>query len=192
VADVLSLLKSLASTKPGHSAVVDALALVPRAPAKPNLMPAVAFLRMYADDLPDEQRREIYDDTEVLIGEWDQYLRTGAGSAHLAGFLSSLALGTTQLINADGVALLTVHSSKGLEFEVIFVAGMAEGIFPDYRAQGKAKETAEERRNAFVAVTRSKRLLYFSYPQTRRMPWGDVWRNNPSSYLQGFSKFLRR
>ena len=124
-------------------------------------MPAVALLREYADGLPDEQRREIYDDTEVRTGEWDQYLRAGGGSAHLAGFLSSLALGTTQLINADGVALLTVHSSKGLEFEVVFVAGMAEGIFPDYRAQGKTKETAEERRNAFVAVTRSKRLIIF-------------------------------
>jgi DNA helicase-2/ATP-dependent DNA helicase PcrA len=190
VDEVLSFLTSLSSADLGHRTVVKALSAVPRVPARPNLMPAVASLRAYADRLPDEQRREIYDDTEVLIGEWDQYLRAGGGPANLAGFLSSLALGTTQLVNADGVALLTVHSSKGLEFEVVFVVGMAEGVFPDYRAQGKAKETAEERRNAFVAVTRSKRLLFFSFPQTRRMPWGDVWRNNPSSYLQSFSKFL--
>jgi DNA helicase-2/ATP-dependent DNA helicase PcrA len=191
VGDVLRLLKSLSGGQPGHRAVVEAITAVPQAPARPNLMPAIACLRAYADQLPNEQRREIYDDTEVLIGEWDQYLRAG-GPPNLAGFLSSLALGTTQLVNTDGVALLTVHSSKGLEFEVVFVVGMAEGVFPDYRAQGKLKATAEERRNAFVAVTRSKRLLYFSYPQTRRMPWGDVWRSNPSSYLQSFSKFLGR
>lgn len=73
-------------------------------------------------------------------------------------------------------------SSKGLEFDVVFIAGMAEGTFPDYRAIS-AKEQAEERRNAFVAVTRSKRLLYFSYPATRVMPWGGVHQQTPSRFL---------
>ena len=58
--------------------------------------------------------------------------------------------------SGEGVALLTVHSSKGLEFDVVFLA-TAEGTFPDWRATG-AKEQAEEVRNAFVAVTRSKRF----------------------------------
>lgn len=103
-----------------------------------------------------------------------------------------MALGTTQQINTDGVALLTVHSSKGLEFEAVFLAGMAEGLFPDYRAAGKRKEMAEERRNAFVAVTRSKRLIFFSYPRTRLMPWGDVWNSKPSPYLSDVSPFLAK
>jgi DNA helicase-2/ATP-dependent DNA helicase PcrA len=85
------------------------------------------------------------------------------------------------------VALLTVHSSKGLEFDVVFVVGMAEGVFPDYRAKTR-KEQEEESRNAFVAVTRSKRLLYLTWPRTRQMPWGD-WRNqSPSRFLS----FVRR
>ena len=96
--------------------------------------------------------------------------------------MSSKALGATQQAAREGVALLTVHSSKGLEFDVVFVVGMAEGVFPDYRAKTR-KEQEEESRNAFVAVTRSKRLLYLTWPRTRQMPWGD-WRNqSPSRFL---------
>lgn len=98
--------------------------------------------------------------------------------------MSNKALGATQQAAREGVALLTVHSSKGLEFDVVFVAGMVEGVFPDYRAVGKAKEMAEEARNAFVAVTRSKRLLYLSYPRVRKMPWGDTKVQQPSRYLK--------
>jgi DNA helicase-2/ATP-dependent DNA helicase PcrA len=97
--------------------------------------------------------------------------------------MSSKALGATQQAAKEGgVALLTVHSSKGLEFDVVFVAGMAEGVFPDYRARGK--EMAEESRNAFVAVTRSKRLLYLTYPRSRMMPWGERKLQQPSRYLE--------
>lgn len=78
---------------------------------------------------------------------------------------------------------MTVHASKGLEFEVVFLAGMAEGIFPDYRARTFSALT-EETRNAFVAVTRSKRLLYATYPKLRMMPWGDERATEPSRYLK--------
>jgi DNA helicase-2/ATP-dependent DNA helicase PcrA len=69
-----------------------------------------------------------------------------------------------------------------MEFDVVFLIGMTEGTFPDYRAKGNALE--EERRNAFVAVTRSKRLLYLTYPKTRVMPWGDVKRQEASRYIR--------
>ena len=90
-------------------------------------------------------------------------------------------MGTTQQPRHEGLALLTVHSAKGLEFDVVVVVGMAEGIFPDYRATGSALE--EEKRNAYVAVTRSRRLLAFSYPQVRKMPWGDTRGQQPSRFL---------
>jgi DNA helicase-2/ATP-dependent DNA helicase PcrA len=77
--------------------------------------------------------------------------------------------------------LLTVHSAKGMEFDVVFLIGMTEGTFPDYRAKGPSLE--EERRSAFVAVTRSKRLLYITYPKTRVMPWGATKIQHPSRYL---------
>ena len=81
----------------------------------------------------------------------------------------------------------TARSNSGagiLEFDVVFMAGMADGVFPDYRAT-EAKERAEEARNAFVAATRSRRLLYLSYPASRVMPWGDSRRQRPSPFIEG-------
>jgi DNA helicase-2/ATP-dependent DNA helicase PcrA len=68
-----------------------------------------------------------------------------------------------------------------MEFDVVFLIGMAEGTFPDYRAKGSALE--EERRSAFVAITRSKRLLYVLYPKTRLMPWGAYKAQQPSRFI---------
>jgi DNA helicase-2/ATP-dependent DNA helicase PcrA len=79
------------------------------------------------------------------------------------------------------LALLTVHSAKGMEFDVVFLIGMTEGTFPDYRAKGRS--LAEEGRSAFVAVTRSKRLLYITYPKTRVLPWGAIRTQRPSRYV---------
>lgn len=60
----------------------------------------------------------------------------------------------------------------------------SEGTFPDYRALTKPKELLEEGRNAFVAVTRSKRLIYLSYPRQKVMPWGGIKAQSPSRYLR--------
>lgn len=174
---------SSASSVPRAKAVAAALRAVAGRTQRLDLMPGLDSLRSYADTLPEEGRRAIYEDAAVFTQEWDQYLRSDGSSRTIGGFMSSKALGATQQASREGVALLTVHSSKGLEFDVVFVAGMAEGVFPDYRALNKTKEMAEEARNAFVAVTRSKRLLYLTYPRVRMMPWGDSRRQQPSRYL---------
>ena len=70
-----------------------------------------------------------------------------------------------------------------MEFDVVFVIGMSDGTFPDYRAR-TGKERAEERRNAFVACTRSQRLLYLSYPRVKMMPWGDTRRVAASPFFE--------
>ncbi|WP_241086419.1 ATP-dependent helicase [Candidatus Vondammii sp. HM_W22] len=156
-----------------------------------DLMPAFKVLKEHADGLSESDRLAIYEDVAVFRQEWDQYLRAAGGSPALSSFMSSKALGNTQKAAREGVALLTVHSSKGLEFDVVFIAGMAEGTFPDYRATS-AKELAEERRNAFVAVTRAKRLLYLSYPSTRVMPWGGVRHQTRSQFLSNLSEPMVR
>jgi len=139
-------------------------------------------MEKFADALQEEEaRRAIYEDVAVVRQEWDQYLRVASTSATIVGFMAGRALGSTQKNSREGVALLTVHASKGLEFDVVFIAGLAEGTFPDYRARGKQLE--EESRNAFVAVTRSRRLLYLSYPAMKMMPWGDQRYQSPSRYL---------
>lgn len=185
-ADFIATVSEMASAaqEPSCDAVRDAIVAVGKNPDRVNLMPALAALKAYADTLAETERLPIYEDVAVLTQEWDQFLRTASGPKTLAAFLSSKALGTTQKATREGVALLTVHSSKGLEFDVVFMAGMADGVFPDYRATG-AKERAEEVRNAFVAATRSRRLLYLTYPSSRVMPWGDVRRQQPSPFLEG-------
>lgn len=175
---------SVSQGQAGHWAIAAAIAAVNATTTKQlNFMPAFKVLEDYADKLEEPERRPIREDVAVLRQEWDHFLRSeNARARTLQGFLSNIALGTSTQVTHDGVALLTVHSSKGLEFDVVFVVGMAEKVFPDYRATNlKARE--EERRNAFVAVTRSKRLLYLSYPQQRIMPWGEVWDCSPSRYI---------
>lgn len=185
VSDYVSTLKSMAAAArdPRALAVLEAIEIVAQNKARLDLMPAFKVLEKHADSLDEPNRLVIYEDVEVFRQEWDQYLRAAGGAKALSSFLSSKALGSTQKAAREGVALLTVHSSKGLEFDVVFIAGMAEGTFPDYRATG-ARELAEERRNAFVAVTRSKRLLYLSYPASRVMPWGGIRAQARSRYLE--------
>jgi ATP-dependent DNA helicase UvrD/PcrA len=130
-----------------------------------------------------EERALVIEDIKTWRKHWDAFLRAELGGKHsLTSFLSQVALGETQQPRQEGLALLTVHSAKGLEFDVVVVMGLADGTFPDYRAKGEALE--EEKRNMFVAVTRSKRLLGLSYPKTKIMPWGDTWGQKPSPYLE--------
>lgn len=164
-------------------AVVDAVKLIEKNPPRIDIMAALEVLTKYADTLDEVDRLPIYEDVAVFRQEWNQFLKSD-GHRSVGGFLSSKALGATQKASKEGVALLTVHSSKGLEFDVVFVPGMAEGTFPDFRALNKPKELLEEGRNAFVAVTRSKRLLCMSYPRMKLMPWGDTRGQSPSRYLR--------
>ncbi|RWE53352.1 ATP-dependent helicase [Mesorhizobium sp.] len=175
---------SAAASSARAETVRNAIVAVSKNTSRLDLMPALAELRKHADDQDGANRLAIYEDVEVLQQEWDQFLRTVTGARNITAFMSSKALGGTQKTSREGVALLTVHSSKGLEFDVVFLVGMAEGIFPDYRAIG-GKALAEESRNAFVAATRARRLLYLSYPATRVMPWGGVRPLAPSSFLNG-------
>lgn len=183
--DVLRCLREVAERANSRDelALVDALELVAR-PGAVKVHPALMLLKAQADNFDDEGRRFVYNDAEIVAGEWDQHLRNKSSGGSLASFLSHMALGSTQQPNADGVALMTVHASKGLEFDVVFLVAMAEGVFPDYRALNNQSALKEELRNAFVAATRSKRLLYLSYPRMRRMPWGDLRSTERSRFLQ--------
>lgn len=71
--------------------------------------------------------------------------------------------------NADAVVLMTVHAAKGLEFPVVFLAGMEDGIFPSEADRESDTEMSEERRLAYVAITRAKEMLYISYAKERMM-----------------------
>ena len=89
------------------------------------------------------------------------------------------------------VVLLTAHAAKGLEFPVVFLTGLEEGMFPRMQALDDPEEMEEERRLAYVGVTRARRLLYLSDAQRRTM-WGSPQYNLPSRFLEEIPADLLR
>ncbi len=84
--------------------------------------------------------------------------------------------------DADAVTLITLHAAKGLEFPVVFIAGLEEGLFPHSRALDDEQQLEEERRLAYVGITRAKRRLYLSHAW-RRATWGMGQASVPSRFL---------
>jgi len=80
------------------------------------------------------------------------------------------------------VTLMTLHAAKGLEFPVIFIVGMEEGLFPHSRSLFDMNQLEEERRLAYVGITRAKELLYFTYA-SRRLYFGQRTSNPPSRFI---------
>jgi DNA helicase-2/ATP-dependent DNA helicase PcrA len=83
---------------------------------------------------------------------------------------------------ADAVTLITLHAAKGLEFPVVFIAGLEEGVFPHSRSLDDEKQLEEERRLAYVGITRAKRRLFLSHA-ARRATWGSGGLSVPSRFL---------
>ena len=112
----------------------------------------------------------------------------------LADFVEWVRL-RTDLDNAsnDGHAatLMTVHASKGLEFDTVFVAGMEESLFPHLNSMGEATAIEEERRLAYVAITRARKRLYLSCA-TQRQLFGSTHANPVSRFLKEIPEELRQ
>lgn len=108
----------------------------------------------------------------------------------LADFLESLTLASDidgMEENQDSVTLMTLHSSKGLEFPVVFLVGMEEGLFPSYRSIGEEKELEEERRLAYVGITRAKEYLYLTCAKQRTI-FGSTTCNKISRFIEEIPK----
>ena len=104
----------------------------------------------------------------------------------LADFLEEIALFTDidrYDQQADAVTMMTMHSAKGLEFPIVFLCGVEEGLFPSYRSMDSEEELEEERRICYVAMTRAKRKLYITCAQ-RRMLYGQTSFAKPSRFIE--------
>jgi DNA helicase-2/ATP-dependent DNA helicase PcrA len=103
---------------------------------------------------------------------------------------TSLVAGIDQLDpNADAVSMMTIHNAKGLEFPIVFITGLEDGLFPLRRAIDSpyTKELEEERRLFYVGITRAERTLYLTYADHRR--WnGSIMEGIPSRFLKGIPK----
>ena len=113
-------------------------------------------------------------------------LETGETLSPLVAFLTHAALesGDNQAqAGQDAVQLMTVHSSKGLEFDCVFITGLEEGLFPHENAMSDKDGLQEERRLMYVAITRARKRLYLSHSQTR-MLHGQTRYNLKSRFFQ--------
>ena len=147
----------------------------------------VAELNILANDKALEDKKPEIErslaELEEFRNSWTRFKSKGLGNS-LQAFRNALALGQlAETAQGEGITLSTVHTMKGLEKDIVFLIGMVEGVFPDYRAK-TAQEIEEEKNSAFVAVTRTKRWLYITYPQKRTMPWGDIKFQSPSRFIR--------
>jgi len=124
-------------------------------------------------DVSEEEALKGNFDLAELRKFWTTFTRKEADeNQNIVNFRYFIALNGSKE-NKDGLTLATVHTTKGLEFEIVFLMGMSEGVFPDFRATHEPA-LKEERNNAYVAVTRAKRAIYITYPKNRMMPWGET------------------
>ena len=104
--------------------------------------------------------------------EYEKRVADSGDAVTLGGFLEEVFLVSDvdkYDASADAVVLMTVHAAKGLEFPVVFLAGMEDGIFPSEQNKDDPAEMSEERRLAYVAITRAKEQLFVSYAKERMM-----------------------
>ncbi|MFB4313481.1 DNA helicase PcrA [Actinomadura sp. 21ATH] len=152
-------------------------------------------------DPQDETRIENLHELEAVAREFEERLDGASAEGRLPDFLEQVAL----VADADSipggakgnpvppgeqpeetdqgvVTLMTLHTAKGLEFPVVFLTGMEDGVFPHLRAMSNPKELEEERRLAYVGITRARQRLYLTRA-TMRSSWGAPQVNPPSRFL---------
>ena len=121
-----------------------------------------------------------------LVNNVKNYCDQHGEDATLEGYLEDIALISdidSYNESADQVVLMTIHSAKGLEFPYVFLIGMEEGVFPSEMSKYSEADLEEERRLAYVGITRAKKELYISNSVTR-MLYGRTQRNEPSRFLR--------
>ncbi|MFG3306407.1 DNA helicase PcrA [Streptomyces wuyuanensis] len=141
-------------------------------------------------DPQDETRIENLQELAAVALEFEQERGEEEGAGTLAEFLERVALvaDSDQIPDEDEegsgvITLMTLHTAKGLEFPVVFLTGMEDGVFPHMRALGQTKELEEERRLAYVGITRARERLYLTR-SSMRSAWGQPAYNPPSRFLE--------
>ena len=115
------------------------------------------------------------------------------GTGKLEMFLAAISLvaDTDTKIDSSKVTLMTLHNAKGLEYPVVFLTGLEDGVFPHMRALGDPKELEEERRLCYVGLTRAEERLYLTRAWSRNL-WGQNNFNGPSRFLNEIPDHLMR
>ena len=182
--DGLSIIKNaLKSTE--YSIIIPALEKLNK--ENLNVNNSLGAIQDLLPSFSDDERYLISMDIDQWRKHWTKYcMIVPKENRSLTSFRNLISLGKTAATEAHtGISLLTAHMSKGLQYDVVFVMGLCEGVFPDYRAINEGeKQLAQEKNNMYVAVTRAKRLCYMTFPKKKMMPWGDIKYQTPSRYIK--------
>ncbi|HXE10078.1 MAG TPA: UvrD-helicase domain-containing protein [Verrucomicrobiae bacterium] len=143
-----------------------------------SLLRRIDYLDYLNDGTPQGEARQ--ENVRELLSVAQEYQEEG-----LAGFLEEVAL-VSDLDGADftndAVTLMTLHAAKGLEFPLVFIVGLEDGLFPHSRSATDPAELEEERRLCYVGMTRARQELYMTYASGRLL-YGGVQHNPPSRFL---------
>src|SRR3990172_8490820 len=121
-----------------------------------------------------------------LLTVAQDYESGGSAAEDLGYFLQRLALLVSSEMSEgenEGVSFMTLHSAKGLEYPVVFMVGMEEGLFPHARSIQSEAEIEEERRLCYVGMTRARERLYLAYAWSRTV-YGQTGISRPSRFLE--------
>ena len=175
--------------------LLDSLRTLVEAKTKPSIIAQAVLERsgllaelMNSADPQDEGRVENLQELVSVATEYEESEVDDGEEITLLGFLEdvSLVADSDQIPDGDDhggvVTMMTLHTAKGLEFPTVFLTGMEEGIFPHSRTLGDRSEIEEERRLAYVGVTRARKRLYLSRSEYRSS-WGAPTYNPPSRFL---------
>lgn len=155
-----------------------------------DLIERTGFLKQYENTKNPEDESRIENVQELINAAADYDLRDGTS---LSGFLEDVALISDidrYDDEADAVVMMTVHSAKGLEFPVVFMVGMENGLFPGVVSFENPSEMEESRRLAYVGITRAKELLYMTYAEMR-LVYGRSMMYPPSDFLTDIPNRLK-
>ncbi len=148
-----------------------------------ELLERLQYEEFLRQDEPDKAEERI-ENVQELSSMLRRYEEEAGEEASLSGFLEEVSL-FTDIDNydedADSVVLMTVHSAKGLEFPVVFLPGWEEGVFPGMAVLYDPEQVEEERRLAYVAITRAREELYLYHAESR-MIFGTTSRNRLSRF----------
>ena len=173
-------------------ALLDELRAMAESLPVPDVMEAVLARTGYLDELEesaDPQDESRLDNLRELVTVAHEFAETNP-TGTLADFLEQVALvaDADEIPDADAerdgvVTLMTLHTAKGLEFPVVFLTGLEDGVFPHLRAMNEPAELEEERRLAYVGITRAQRRLYLTRSMQRNT-WGAPSYNPPSRFIE--------
>jgi DNA helicase II / ATP-dependent DNA helicase PcrA len=171
---LLDELRALAEAGTGPSAVLEAVL------ARTGYLAEL----VESDRIQDEGRAENCQELVGVAREFEERVPDGTVGEFLEQV--SLVADADEIPDDDGaggvVTLMTLHSAKGLEFPVVFLTGLEDGVFPHLRSLGDQSELEEERRLAYVGITRARSQLYLSRAVVRS-GWGQTSYNPPSRFL---------